>query len=103
MFERVTGMLLKRVTGMFASMCYSACLPICITQLACLLLGVVYVDHVCLLLCIFGMLEMCCSTGWHMYACKLYKMLCGSNSDRSIFQLRNRTTGMFTGKESKNF
>ena len=33
--------LLKRVTGMFASMCYSACLPLCITQLACLLLGVV--------------------------------------------------------------
>ena len=33
--------LLKRVTGMFTSMCYSACLPLCITRLACLLLGVV--------------------------------------------------------------
>ena len=33
--------LLKRVTGMFASMCYSACLPLCITQLARLLLGVI--------------------------------------------------------------
>ena len=35
-------------------------------------------DHVCLLLCIFGMLAMCCLTGWHTYACQLYKMLCGS-------------------------
>ena len=60
-------------------------------------------DHVCLLLCIFGMLAMCCSTGWHAYACQLHKMLCGSNSDRSIFHLKNRSTGMFTGKESKSF
>ena len=33
--------LLIRMTGMFASMRYSACLPLCITQLACFLLGVV--------------------------------------------------------------
>ena len=32
---------------------------------------------------------MCCSTGWHTYACQLYKMLCGNNSDRSILHLKN--------------
>ena len=58
----------ERETGTFAIICYSACLLLC-KVLARLLLGVVKVGHVCLLLCIFGMLAMCCSTGWHTYAC----------------------------------